>query len=117
RSRAGPHTPLRTPYTSRNLPMKTKLTVTIDRDLIPKAKQRARVECMSLSRLIERALTALTSQEETSFAERWRGRFRAANRKDQKRDLGGDVGVARTRVTRARALRRGSGGSRPARTG
>ena len=55
--------------------MKTKLTVTIDRDLIPRAKERARVEGISLSRLIERALAALAMPERESFSQRWRGRF------------------------------------------
>jgi post-segregation antitoxin (ccd killing protein) len=62
--------------------MRTKLTVTIDRDLIPKARQRARAEGLSLSRLIERALAALTSGAEPSFSQRWRGRLAPANRRD-----------------------------------
>jgi post-segregation antitoxin (ccd killing protein) len=62
--------------------MKMKLTVTIDRDLIPRAKERARAEGISLSCLIERALSDLTAAETESFAQRWRGRFRAADRTD-----------------------------------
>lgn len=62
--------------------MRTKLTVTIDRDLIPRAKSRARAEGVSLSRLIERALAALTAEEGASFSQRWRGRFRPADRND-----------------------------------
>ncbi len=66
--------------------MKTKLTVTIDEDLVPRAKERARRERISLSRLIERALSALTEGERSSFAHRWRGRFRPANRRDPRYD-------------------------------
>ena len=64
--------------------MKAKLTVTIDEDLIPKAKDRARQEGLSLSRLIERALRQLTAEDEPTFSQRWRGRFRLAARKDER---------------------------------
>ena len=64
--------------------MRTKLTVTIDEDLIPKAKERARMEGLSLSRLIERALRNLTAENEPTFSQRWRGRFRLAARKDER---------------------------------
>ena len=60
--------------------MKAKLTVTVEKDLITKARERARVEGVSLSQLIERALTALTSEDSTSFSQRWRGRFRKLDR-------------------------------------
>ena len=40
--------------------MKAKLTVTIDEELIPKAKEQARSQGLSLSDLIERALRGLT---------------------------------------------------------
>lgn len=64
--------------------MKTKLTVTIDEALIPKAKARARMEGVSLSSLIERALRDLTAEGEPPFSQRWRGRFRWAQRKDER---------------------------------
>lgn len=64
--------------------MKAKLTVTIDEDLIPMAKARARQEGLSLSRLIERELRQLTSEDEPTFSQRWRGRFRLAGRKDER---------------------------------
>lgn len=64
--------------------MKTKLTVTIDEDLVPKAKERARREGLSLSRLIERALLQLTAEGEPTFSQRWRGRFRLADRKGER---------------------------------
>jgi len=61
--------------------MKAKLTVTIDEQLIPKAKERARSEGVSLSDLIERALRDATLERNGSFSSRWRGRFKAARRK------------------------------------
>lgn len=64
--------------------MKTKLTVTIDEGLVSTAKQKARAEGVSLSQLIERALAGLTTDPEPSFFERWRGRFRAAGRQDER---------------------------------
>ena len=64
--------------------MKTKLTVTIDEDLIPRAKEQARSQGVSLSGLIERAVRALTFEGRRSFSARWRGRFKAARRKDDR---------------------------------
>jgi post-segregation antitoxin (ccd killing protein) len=61
--------------------MKTKLTVTIDEELIPKAKDEARSRGVSLSDLIERSLRALTLEKRRPFSARWRGRFKAARRK------------------------------------
>jgi len=54
--------------------MKTKLTVTVSRDLIPRAKRFAKKRGTSLSAVIEDALRAATT-EEIDFAGKWRGRF------------------------------------------
>ena len=62
--------------------MKTKLTITIDEDLVPKAKRFARSRGVSLSQLIENALHDMAAGEAQSFSERWRGRFRVAERDD-----------------------------------
>lgn len=65
--------------------MKTKLTVTIDRDLLPKAKRYARARGLSLSEVIEANLRRLSSGDETqSFASRWRGKFVPAERADER---------------------------------
>ena len=64
--------------------MKAKLTVTIDEELIPKAKEQARSQGVSLSDLIERALRGLTLERGQSFSARWRGRFKAARRRDDR---------------------------------
>ena len=58
--------------------MKTKLTITVDRELVPKAKRYARSKGVSLSSLIEMELRDLVSGEAPSFASRWRGEFEPA---------------------------------------
>ena len=58
--------------------MKTKLTLTIDSQLIPRAKRYARARGVSLSSVVEEALRTLASDESPSFVERWRGQFEAA---------------------------------------
>jgi post-segregation antitoxin (ccd killing protein) len=65
--------------------MKTKLTITVDEELVPKAKRYARERGVSLSSLIEDALERMTAPEEaTSFVERWRGSMRLAERDDDR---------------------------------
>ena len=64
--------------------MKTKLTVTIDGEVLPKAKRYARTHGVSLSSLIEQSLRRLSEGDAQSFTERWRGKFRPAGRKDQR---------------------------------
>lgn len=63
--------------------MKTKLTVTIDRDLLPRAKRYARDRGVSLSELIEAQLRSVSdSADRPSFATRWRGAFKPAEHDD-----------------------------------
>ncbi len=64
--------------------MKTKLTVTVDEELLPRAKGFARSRGVSLSHLIEQALRELSDADRPSFADRWRGKLRAANRSDER---------------------------------
>ena len=64
--------------------MKTKLTLTVDAELLPRAKRYARARGVSLSSLVEEALRGMASDEAPSFVERWRGRFEAASRKDER---------------------------------
>jgi post-segregation antitoxin (ccd killing protein) len=64
--------------------MKTKLTVTIDAELLPRAKRYARARGVSLSSLIEEALRELAEGEEPSFVDRWRGRFEPASLEDDR---------------------------------
>ena len=60
--------------------MKKKLTITIDPELITVAKRYARTRGMSLSALIEQYLAETTHRDEESFAQRWRGKFRPAEK-------------------------------------
>ena len=63
--------------------MKTKLTITIDRDVLPRARRYARAQGVSLSSLIESALREMASGEESgSFASRWKGTFEPATKDD-----------------------------------
>jgi hypothetical protein len=64
--------------------VKTKLTVTIDEHLVPKAKRFARSRGLSLSQLIENALREMGAGEATPFSQRWRGRFRPAAREGER---------------------------------
>lgn len=64
--------------------MKRKLTVTIDPEVVVAAKRHARSRGVSLSALIERRLREEVHVGEPSFAERWRGRFRPADRDDHR---------------------------------
>jgi hypothetical protein len=64
--------------------MKTKLTVTIDEHLVPKAKRYARSRGLSLSQLIENALREIGAGEAATFSQRWRGKFRPAARHDER---------------------------------
>jgi hypothetical protein len=64
--------------------MKTKLTVTIDEELLPIAKGYAKSNGISLSQLIESALRLLTSEDKSTFSERWDGAFQVAEGKDER---------------------------------
>ena len=64
--------------------VKTKLTVTIDDEVLPKAKSYARRRGISLSSVIEESLRRLSEPETESFTERWKGKFRPANRDDER---------------------------------
>ena len=64
--------------------MKTKLTITVDADLIPRAKRWAQARGVSLSSVIEDALRELAAEESISFVERWRGAFEPASRDDDR---------------------------------
>ena len=59
--------------------MKSKLTITLDSDLIPVAKRYARSKGVSLSAVIEQALREATGKNEPTFAEKWLGAFQPAH--------------------------------------
>ena len=60
--------------------VKRKLTVTVDAEMLPMAKRYARSRGVSLSSLIEQSLRGLVDEDRPSFASRWRGKLRLANR-------------------------------------
>jgi antitoxin component of RelBE/YafQ-DinJ toxin-antitoxin module len=60
--------------------MKSKLTLTIDENLIPQAKRYAEARGDSLSGLVEKTLQDLTQTKEMPFSRRWRGKFKASRR-------------------------------------
>ncbi len=64
--------------------MKAKLTVSIDADLLPSAKEAARRRGISLSSYIEGALRTLNSDRKQSFVEKWRGSFRPGERDEER---------------------------------
>ena len=66
--------------------MKRKLTITVDEELIPVAKRYARSRGVSLSSLIEDSLRETPVERSQSFAARWRGKFRPADRDDPRYD-------------------------------
>ena len=62
--------------------MKRKLTITLDDALVSTAERLARTRGLSLSSLIETSLREALAADAPTFATRWRGRFRPANRND-----------------------------------
>lgn len=64
--------------------MKRKVTITLEADLVPRAKRYAASQGVSLSSLIEEALDRITARPQTGFVERWRGGFVLADRDDDR---------------------------------
>ena len=62
--------------------MKRKLTITVDDALVDEAKRFARSHGLTLASLIETSLRDTLANDAPTFAARWRGRFRAAERDD-----------------------------------
>jgi hypothetical protein len=64
--------------------MKAKLTITVDEKLIPEAKRYARSRGKSLSQVVEDRLRQAIAERDAGFAQRWRGRFKAADGVDDR---------------------------------
>ncbi len=62
--------------------MKRKLTISLDDALVARAERHARSRGLSLSTLIESVLRDSLAADAPSVADRWRGRFRPAQRND-----------------------------------
>ena len=56
--------------------MKTKLTLTVEKELINQAKTIAYAQNTSVSSLVESVLSNLILKRQDSFSERWRGSFK-----------------------------------------
>jgi hypothetical protein len=56
--------------------MKSKLTLTVEKDLIAEAKIAARAQRTSISSLVENFLSNLCLESEKSFSEKWQGAFK-----------------------------------------
>ncbi len=62
--------------------MKRKLTISLDDALVARVERHARSRGLSLSTLIESVLRDSLAADAPSVADRWRGRFRPAQRND-----------------------------------
>lgn len=62
--------------------MKKKLTITIDEELIPKAKKFAYSQGESLSSVVEKSLREAAVKYDPTFSSRWRGRFKSTEGED-----------------------------------
>ncbi len=60
--------------------MKSKVTLTIDKELIPIAKYYARSHGRSLSQLIETSLREMSAADEKPFSGRWKGKFKKSGK-------------------------------------
>ncbi|NNE91232.1 MAG: hypothetical protein HKN23_06255 [Verrucomicrobiales bacterium] len=58
--------------------MKTKLTLTVEKDLIEQAKTIAHAQDTSVSSLVESFLSGLILKRKESFSQRWQGSFKQA---------------------------------------
>ena len=61
-------------------PMRAKLTLTVDEELVPKGRAYARSRGASLSRLVEDLLRQNVTRQSGTFTSRWRGRLKSAER-------------------------------------
>ena len=67
------------------MPVKAKLTLTVDDEVIPRAKRHASAMGVSLSEMVEAALRQMTGPSaDRPFGTRWKGRL-AATPKDSPR--------------------------------
>ena len=62
--------------------MKKKLTITVDTEVLPRAKRYALSRGVSLSSIVEETLRGLVREESRSFSSRWRGQLQADHADD-----------------------------------
>ena len=64
--------------------MKNKLTVTVEKELIPKAKAYAKLHGISLSEIIEETFKKLSGRKGASFSDKWRGKFTVVRKNEHR---------------------------------
>ncbi len=62
--------------------MKTKINLTLDKEIISLAERYARKKRQSVSQLIESLLWEQIRSEQPSFSEKWLGHFRIVEKRD-----------------------------------
>ncbi len=62
--------------------MKTRITLSLDADLVAQASEQAQRRGVSLASFVEDALRTVTSDAPVSIVDRWAGRFTLADRGD-----------------------------------
>jgi antitoxin component of RelBE/YafQ-DinJ toxin-antitoxin module len=62
--------------------MKTKLTLSIDKKLIPESKKFARRYGKSVSQLVEELLNEKINKNNIGFSKKWLGKFEVAEKED-----------------------------------
>lgn len=66
--------------------MKQRVTISMDAEVLSAARRDARSKGVSLSTFIERSLKDVVETESPTFASRWRGQFRPAERDEPRYD-------------------------------
>ena len=56
--------------------LKTKLNLTIDKELVPKSKEYAIKKGKSVSKIVEELLWAVTKEASGSFSKKWKGKLK-----------------------------------------
>ena len=64
--------------------MKAKLTITMDEELIPKAKRYAKQHGYSLSYLLEKSIQSIVCRPEQRISEKWQGRLSITDKKTKR---------------------------------
>ena len=62
--------------------LKTKLNLTIDKELVPRSKAFARAKGKSVSQLVEDLLRITINNNTRTFSDRWRGSLKIAAKTD-----------------------------------
>ena len=64
--------------------MKTKLNLTIEKELVRNSKEYARKKGISVSKLIETLLKENINESDTSFVKKWQGKFKIDSKEEDR---------------------------------